>query len=284
VPVRHWFCAYIFTYAAYFYTFPTPYTSVLYLNFYRKIMASKIKLRVVEDGSVVASEAAILLADEVRRRPDAVLGLATGSTPEATYAELVRLHREEGLSFARVRSVNLDEYAGLDGEHEQSYRQYMQRHLFNHIDIRLWNALVPDGVAADAEAECRAYEQRIQGLGGVDMWLTGIGTNGHVAFNEPGSAADSRTRLVDLTTATIESNSPLFAHADEVPRRAFTVGIETLMASRRLLLLATGESKAAAIAAAIEGEVSSACPASFLQEHADCTFLLDRAAATHLSR
>jgi len=247
-------------------------------------MGGSIKLRVVEDGGAVASEAAKMLAGAVRLRAEAVLGLATGSTPEATYAELVRLYREEELSFARVRSVNLDEYEGLDGAHEQSYRQYMQQHLFDHVDISLWNTLVPDGTAVDIAAECRAYEQRIQALGGVDLWLTGIGTNGHIAFNEPGSAAGSCTRLVELTAETIASNSRLFSHVDEVPRRAFTVGIGTIMASRRLLLLATGESKAAAIAAAVEGPVDPACPASFLQEHADCTFLLDRAAASHLSR
>ncbi len=247
-------------------------------------MANRIKVQVLEDVDAVAVAAAGLLAEQVRRRPDAVLGLATGATPEATYAELVRLHREEGLSFARVRSVNLDEYEGLDGDCEQSYRHYMQQQLFDSIDIRPWNALLPDGTAVDVAAECRAYEERIRALGGVDLWLTGIGTNGHIAFNEPGSAVDSRTRLVDLSKATVEINSRLFAAADQVPRRALTVGVGTLLAARRLLLLATGESKAAAIAAAVEGEVGPQCPASFLQQHADCTFLLDRAAAAQLSR
>ena len=247
-------------------------------------MANKIKLQILDNAQAVAQAAAAILAEQVRQRPDAVLGLATGSTPEATYAELVRLHREEGLSFARVRSVHLDEYEGLDGDHEQSYRHYMQKHLLGAIDIRPWNTFLPDGMAVDMAAECRAYEERIRALGGVDLFLTGIGTNGHVAFNEPGSAADSRTRLVELSEATIEVNSRLFARADEVPRRALTVGVGTLMASRRLLLLATGESKAEAIAASVEGKVGAQCPASFLQQHADCTFLLDKAAAAHLTR
>lgn len=245
-------------------------------------MSGYIHLQIVENAEDVARIAAQNLCAQIRERSDAVLGLATGSTPEATYAELVRVHRERRVSFSRVRSVNLDEYQGLDGAHEHSYRYYMQRHLFDHVDMRSWNALLLDGTAVDGEAECRAYEERIRALGGVDLWLLGIGSNGHIAFNEPGSTRDSRTRCVPLTAETIADNSRLFAAPTEVPRRAYTVGIATIMEARRLLLLATGEHKARAVAAALRGEEGPHCPASFLRGHAECTFLIDRQAASLL--
>ncbi len=245
-------------------------------------MKGRIRLQVVEDAADVARIAAQHLCAQIRERSDAVLGLATGSTPEATYAELVRAYRERRLSLARVRSVNLDEYQGLDGTHEQSYRHYMQHHLFEHVDMLPWNGLMLDGNAVDGEAECRAYEERIRALGGVDLWLLGLGGNGHIAFNEPGSARDSRTRCVPLSAETIADNSRLFIAPTEVPRRAYTVGIATIMEARRVLLLATGAHKARAVAAALRGEEGAHCPASFLRGHADCTFLIDRQAASLL--
>ena len=241
-----------------------------------------VHLQIVEDAVDVARAASQHVCAQVRERSDAVLGLATGSTPEATYAELVQLYRERALSLARVRSVNLDEYCGLDGAHEQSYRHYMQTHLFDRVNIRPWNTLIPDGLAADREAECRAYEERIRALGGVDLWLLGIGSNGHIAFNEPGSSCDSRTRCVQLTAETIADNSRLFAASTEVPRRAFTVGVGTILEARRVLLLATGAHKARAVAAALQGDQGAHCPASFLREHAHCTFVIDRPAASML--
>ena len=147
-------------------------------------MSSRIDVCVLDDASAVAVAAAGLFAELLRRRPDAVLGLATGSTPEPVYAEMVRLHRDEGLGFARARAFNLDEYLGLDGDHDQSYRFFMQKHLFDHVDIFPWNTFVFDGKAADPEQECLAFEAKIRAVGGVDLWLLGLGTNGHIAFND----------------------------------------------------------------------------------------------------
>jgi len=170
-------------------------------------MAGNIKLVVCDDGAAVAPKAATIFADLIRSNPAAVIGLATGSTPEQTYADLARIHQSENLSFAQVTSFNLDEYWGLDGDHEQSYRYFMNDRLFNHIDIRPWNTHVLNGKAVNSQLECRAFEDKILSVGGVDLWILGIGGNGHIAFNEPGSSVDSPTRLVHLTQETIDANS-----------------------------------------------------------------------------
>lgn len=247
-------------------------------------MAGNINLVVCDDAAAVAREAARRFAEEIRARPGAVIGLATGSTPEATYAELARMHREEGLSFAGVSTFNLDEYLGLDGTHAQSYRYFMQDRLFRHVDVQPWNTFVLNGKAANAHLECQAFEQKILALGGVDIWLLGIGGNGHIAFNEPGSSVDSRTRVVNLTPDTIAANSDgrFFKDAAEVPRCALSAGIGTIREARKVVLLATGSSKASAIAAALEGDFTTDCPASLLQDHPDCTFIVDRDAASGL--
>jgi len=247
-------------------------------------MAGNIKVIVCPDAPSVARSAAALFASLIRSKPSAVLGLATGSTPEQTYAELARLHREEKLSFAKVSSFNLDEYWGLDGDHDQSYRYFMNTNLFKHVDIRPWNTQVLNGRAVNPYLECQAYETKIVAVGGVDLWLLGIGGNGHIAFNEPGSPVDSRTRLVSLTPSTIAANSDgrFFKDPAEVPRCALSAGIGTIREARQLVLLATGAKKAAAIAAAVEGPFSPDCPASLLQDHPDCTFIVDKDAAAGL--
>jgi len=210
--------------------------------------------------------------------------LATGSTPEATYAQLAGMHQREALSFAGVSSFNLDEYWGLDGDHDQSYRCFMNKQLFKKVDIRLWNTFVLNGKARYPAIECQAFEQKIVSVGGVDLWLLGIGGNGHIAFNEPGSPVDSRTRLVSLTQETIDANSDgrFFKDAAEVPRCALSAGIGTIREARGLVLLATGSKKADAIAAAANGPFSPDCPASLLQDHPDCTFIVDKDAAAKL--
>ena len=248
------------------------------------MVAGNIKLVVCDDADIVARRAARVFADQVRAKPDSVLGLATGSTPESTYAELARLHREEGISFARVITFNLDEYWGLDGDHEQSYRHFMNRNLFDHIDIRPWNTHVLNGKAANPLLECQAFETKIISVGGVDLWLLGIGLNGHIAFNEPGSSVDSRTRLVSLSQSTIEANSDgrFFKDPRQVPRCALSAGIGTIREAKKLLLLATGPKKASAVAAALQGAFDPACPASLLQDHPDCTFMADIKAASEL--
>jgi glucosamine-6-phosphate deaminase len=249
-------------------------------------MAGNIRVVVCDDAAGVAGEAAARIAQVVKGKPNAVIGLATGSTPESTYAEIARIHRADRVSFAQVTSFNLDEYWGLSGDHDQSYRHFMNDRLFRHIDIRPWNTHVLNGKASNPQLECMAFEQKILSMGGVDVWLLGIGGNGHVAFNEPGSSVDSRTRLVSLTPETIAANSDgrFFRDAAEVPRCALSAGIGTIREARKVILLATGANKAGAIAAAVEGEFTTDCPASLLQDHADCTFIVDRSAASGLAK
>jgi len=232
----------------------------------------------------VAEKAATMFAELIGSNPNAVIGLATGSTPEATYAELAKMHKADGLSFAGIRSFNLDEYWGLDGDHDQSYRYFMNTQLFDKVDIRPWNTHVLNGQAALPALECQSYEEKIVSVGGIDLWLLGIGLNGHIAFNEPGSAVDSRTRLVNLTPTTIAANSDgrFFKDASEVPRCALSAGIGTIREACQLVLLGTGEKKADAIAAAVDGPFSTDCPASLLQDHPDCTFIVDKEAAAKL--
>ena len=249
-------------------------------------MAANIKVEVCDSAEAVASMAAAKLADLVRAKANAVIGLATGSTPEQTYAELAKMHRQQDLSFAAVTAFNLDEYWGLDGDHDQSYRHFMNSNLFDHIDIRPWNTHVLNGKAVNPALECAGFEAKILSVGGIDMWLLGIGPNGHIAFNEPGSPVDSRTRLVNLTQTTIDANSDgrFFKDASEVPRCALSAGIGTIREARSLVLLATGSKKADAIAAAVDGPFSPDCPSSMLQDHLDCTFIVDAEAASGLKR
>ena len=248
-------------------------------------MSGNIRLEICDHADGVAHKAAAALAGVIRSRSETVLGLATGSTPEATYAELARMHRDEGLGFAGVTSFNLDEYWGLGGDHEQSYRHFMNDRLFRHVDLRPWNTHVLNGRARFPELECRSFEDRILSAGGVDLWLLGIGGNGHIAFNEPGSPVDSRTRLVSLTQETIDANSDgrFFSDPAEVPRCALSAGIGTIREARSIVLLATGGNKADAVAAAVEGPFTEDCPASLLQDHPDCTFIIDAGAASKLA-
>ncbi len=213
-----------------------------------------------------------------------VLGLATGSSPLATYAELRRRHRTEGLSFAHVRAFLLDEYVGLPADHPQRYAAVIERELAAHLDLSPGAVRGPDGAAADVPAECAAYEAAIEEAGGVDLQLLGIGSDGHLGFNEPGSSLSSLTRIKTLTAVTRADNARFFAHADEVPRHVITQGLGTIRRARHLVLLATGASKAAIVADAVEGPVTASCPASVLQLHPHVSVLLDEAAAADLTR
>ena len=241
-----------------------------------------IQTQILDTDDQVAQAAANSIANFIRQKPNAVIGLATGATPVKTYAELVRIHREENLSFAKVTTFNLDEYWGLEGDHDQSYRYFMQTHLFDHIDIHPWNTHVPNGKAIDPNLEGEAYEAQIRAWGGIDLWLLGIGKNGHIAFNEPGSTRNSRTRQIDLLSDTIEANARFFKNKADVPQKALTVGIATMFDARQILLLATGAGKADAIKHALHDQPGTHCPASFLQAHPNCTFVIDQAAATHI--
>ena len=222
------------------------------------------------------------IANAIRRKPKLVLGLATGRTMELVYHILVRKHKEEGLDFSLVESFNLDEYVGLPPDHSQSYRHYMKQHLFNHVNIDLRNTHLPRGNAPDIDAECRRYEAAIRDCGGIGLQLLGIGRSGHIGFNEPLSAMRSRTRAKALTPATMAQNSPLFAGPNEMPRRAITMGVGTILESTECVLLATGEEKAGVIAKAVEGPVTSMISASALQLHASCHVIVDEAAASQL--
>ena len=218
----------------------------------------------------------------IRKNPKTVLGLATGSTPILMYKELIRRHKECGLDFSQVHSWNLDEYVGLAGTHDQSYRYFMDKNLFDKIDIDKKNTHVLNGLAKDWKKEVKAYEAAIKKAGGIDLQVLGIGSDGHIAFNEPGSSLASRTRLVSLTPQTIKDNARFFKKAADVPKYALSMGVGTIMEAKTVVLLAFGANKADAVKGAVEGGISQFCTASALQMHPDAWFFCDAAAAAKL--
>lgn len=230
----------------------------------------------------VSCAAADVVAATLHTKPNAVLGLATGSTPLGLYKELIRMHQEGTLDFAQVTSFNLDEYVGLSRRHPQSYHRFMHEHLFAHVNIPEPNRHVPSGTSDNYREYCQWYEARIEQCGGIDLQVLGIGGDGHIAFNEPGSSLGSRTRIKTLAKQTLEDNARFFESADDVPRYAITMGVGTILESRRIVLIANGENKADAVADAIEGPVTSMCTASALQMHRDTIVILDRGAASKL--
>ena len=226
--------------------------------------------------------AARIVARLLRAKPDAALALPTGSTPRTIYAELVRQHRTEGLSFARATAFNLDEYVGIPPDHAGAFKRAMREALYRHVDLPADHAHAPDGQAADLTAACARYEEEIAAAGGLDLALLGLGTDGHIAFNEPTSSFGSRTRLKTLADETRAANRTPFG-AEPVPHHALTVGIATILSSRRCLLVAFGAAKAAAVTKMIEGPQSALCPASALQLHPQATVIVDEAAAEGLA-
>jgi glucosamine-6-phosphate deaminase len=234
------------------------------------------------DRNAAAELVARLVAAAVRANPKLVLGLATGRTMELVYSKLARMHSDEGLDFSLVRTFNLDEYVGLAPDNPCSYRHYMNRHLFSRINIDIRNTHLPDGMAADLGAECAAYEAEIAACGGIDLQLLGIGASGHIGFNEPLSALQSRTRDKTLAPATIAQNAPLFPDPSMMPARGITMGVGTILESKQALLLATGREKAGILAKAIEGPVTSMISASALQLHRKCCIIVDEDAASEL--
>ena len=243
-----------------------------------------MRVIVERDGAGVSRRAAQFVGNLIRRRPTCVLGLATGSTPLGLYKALIQMHREEGLDFSRVVTFNLDEYVGLPATHPQSYRFFMQQNLFDHINIDIRNTHVPDGRALDFETYCPQYEKLIVDEGGIDLQILGIGSDGHIAFNEPGSSLGSRTRLKTLTGETVRDNARFFGSEEAVPRLAITMGVGTILESRQCLLLATGESKAKAIRDTIEGPITAQVTASALQLHRDVISIVDEEAGRLLER
>jgi glucosamine-6-phosphate deaminase len=239
---------------------------------------------VIQPTSEAASYiGAHIVANLVREKPGCVLGLATGGTPVPMYRELVRMHREEGLDFSRVTTFNLDEYVGLPHDHPQSYHAFMWEHLFRHINVPRERIHIPNGMAANIPGECAAYEAAIQAAGGIDLQVLGIGTEGHIGFNEKSSSLASRTRIKTLTEQTRRDNARFFGSADDVPMHVITMGVGSIMDARQVLLLAFGEAKAQAIADAVEGPISAMNPASMLQMHPVAKALLDEAAASRLT-
>ncbi len=241
---------------------------------------------IVAPGKVAACEiAARRIADTVREYPAAVLGLATGGTMVRVYRELVRLHRNKGLDFGGVTTFNLDEYIGLEPQSPHSYHTFMREHLFDQIDIDRNNTNIPDGMSPDICGSCAAYEKAIADAGGIDLQVLGLGANGHIGFNEPGSPLDSRTRMAVLTDETARDNARFF-DGDEtrVPRECITMGVSSIFEAKKILLVAYGEKKAAVVAAAVKGTVSVRVPASVLQKHSSATVVLDEAAASTIYR
>jgi len=230
------------------------------------------------DYAAMSLRAAHIIAAEIYKNPACVLGLATGSTPVGTYQKLAEWVKSGELSFKEVQTVNLDEYKGLAPTHDQSYRYFMNDNLFDHVDIDKAKTHVPGGLAEDAEAECKAYDELVASLGYADLQLLGIGHNGHIGFNEPAAHFTKETHVVDLTQSTIDANTRFFASADDVPRQALTMGMGCIMAARRVLLIANGEGKADAMYKAICGPISPDCPASILQLHNDVVVIGDEAA------
>ena len=242
-----------------------------------------MEIIIKENGQLGSEAAARVVARLVREKPNAVIGLATGSTPLILYRELIRLHKEEGLDFSEVITFNLDEYIGLEKEHPQSYHTFMWENLFSQINIKEENVHIPDGMADDVPASCAAYERAMVEAGGIDLQVLGIGSDGHVGFNEPTSSFASRTRIKTLTQQTVADNARFFdGDESQVPHHCITMGIGTIMDARMILMLAFGEGKAEAIADTVEGPVSAMMPASILQHHASAKVFIDEAAATKL--
>jgi len=235
------------------------------------------------DKEKLGHEAARIVAHAVRRNPSLRLGLATGSTTLTLYKELVRMHRDEALDFSGLVTFNLDEYLGLPANHSESFHYFMHEHLFRHVNVKPENIHIPDGtITGNYDTYCCSYEQAIRDAGGIDLQILGIGRNGHIGFNEPTSSLGSRTRLKVLTKETIDDNRKSFAPGEKVPECAITMGIGTILEAKRVLLLASGSSKATSIAQAIEGPVTASVTASALQHHPDVTFIVDQQAGAQL--
>ncbi|MGG1292696.1 glucosamine-6-phosphate deaminase [Bacillus smithii] len=226
----------------------------------------------------MSQKAAECIIRQVKEKPDSVLGLATGGTVIGTYQLLAKDHQKNGTSYRQILTVNLDEYIGISPEHEQSYHFYMKKRLFDHIQIPPENTYLPDGQAEDLEEECKRYDERIESLGGIDLQLLGIGVNGHIGFNEPGTPFDSKTHIVELSESTRKANARFFNTLEEVPKKAITMGIETIMKSKKILLLASGLKKAPIIRKLFQEGITEEIPASVLKKHENVVLIADEEA------
>jgi len=235
-----------------------------------------------ENYEEMSKRAAEIVAEQIRLKPNCVLGMATGSSPIGLYKELIGMHREKGLDFSKLTTFNLDEYIGIPPEHPQSYHYFMYHNFFNHINIDPRYIYIPHGMTKDIERFCLWYEKAIESCGGIDLQILGIGANGHIGFNEPGSSLGSRTRIKTLSKKTVDDNARFFKNKDEVPVYAITMGIGTIMDARKIIVIASGKNKAEAVYNAIEGPITQTVPASILQLHRWVTVVLDEDAASML--
>ena len=242
-----------------------------------------MKILSATDYNDMSRKAANIISAQVILYPNSVLGLATGSTPLGVYRQLVEWYRKGDIDFSRVHSVNLDEYVGLAPEHDQSYHYYMKENFFRHVNIKLENTNVPDGLAKDSDAECARYDKLITDLGGIDLQLLGIGNTGHIGFNEPDQDFNKMTHKVELKQKTIDANARFFSSADEVPKYALTMGMKAIMQAKKILLVANGEGKAEILCRSLFGPVTPAVPASILQLHPDVTVVADEAALSAIN-
>lgn len=236
----------------------------------------------MKDYDQMSRKAASIMAAQIIANPDSVLGLATGSTPIGMYKELIKGYEAGDLDFSQIKSVNLDEYVGLEPTHDQSYRYFMQTNLFDHVNIDVANTNVPQGLAADPAAECERYNQVMRDMGGIDIQVLGMGHNGHIGFNEPDDQFPLETHVVDLQESTINANARFFASADDVPKQAMTMGIRNIMNARKILVVVSGEDKAEIVKKAFTGPVTPQVPASILQLHPDVIVVGDEAAFSKL--
>jgi len=237
-----------------------------------------MRLMIAKDYADVSRKAANIIAAQIYLKPDCVLGLATGSSPVGTYRELIARYEAGDLDFSQVRTVNLDEYVGLPKDHDQSYAYFMRRNLFDHVNIDQANCNIPDGMNPDADAECARYDAIIDGFGGADLQLLGLGANGHIGFNEPAGAFAKGTNHVKLTDSTIDANQRFFARREDVPTEAYTMGIGSIMKAKRVLLVCNGGGKAQAVKDCFFGPIRPQAPGSILQLHPDFTLIADEAA------
>ncbi len=238
-----------------------------------------MKLFVEKDYDAMSKLAANMVKDEIEKNPSTILGLATGSTPEGMYKELIRLYKEEGLDFSKITTFNLDEYVGIDEEHPNSYHYFMKNQLFDHVNIDMKNTFVPDGKAENPEEFCKQYDKLIEEKGGIDLQILGIGANGHIAFNEPDEELNVGTSIVNLTESTIEANSRFFDSIDEVPKTAMSMGIGSIMKAKKIILMANGKNKAEAIKELLKADkITTKLPASLLLLHHDVTVIVDEEA------
>lgn len=242
-----------------------------------------MKLYVAKDYDDMSRKAANILSAQVIMKPHCVLGLATGSTPEGVYRQLIEWYNKGDIDFSEVKTVNLDEYKGLCPSDPQSYHYYMKDKFFNHINVKEENTNIPNGVAEDVEAECKRYNEVIRNLGGVDLQLLGIGTNGHIGFNEPKEAFERETHCVALTQETIEANARFFENEEDVPKYAISMGIKSIMQAKKIVLVASGSAKAEALYETFYGPITPAVPSSILQLHNDVTIVADEAALAKIN-